>query len=58
MPTRTKNVEMKYIVTNLEFICITASVNPVALNLEEGATGEINKKGVFKNFTKLTGKHL
>ena len=37
MPTRTKSVEMNKIVNN----CITASVNPEALKLEEAATGGV-----------------
>ena len=48
MPTRTKTLEMKQIVTNLDlyletqkFICITTSMNPEALKLEEAATGGV-----------------
>ena len=56
MPTRTKSVEMNKIVT--KFICITSSVNPEALKLEEAATGGVQQKGVLENFAKLTAKHL
>ena len=41
MPTRTRSVEMSKIVSIQEFICITASVNPGALKLEEATTGGV-----------------
>ena len=37
-PTRTKNDEMNQIMTIQKFICITVSVNPEAVFLEEAAT--------------------
>ena len=58
MPTRSKSVEMNKIVTNLEFICITVSVNPGALKLEKATPKVFSKKGVLENFAKLTEKDL
>ena len=41
MPTRTKSVEINKVLLIQKFICITASVNPGALKLEEAATGGV-----------------
>ena len=48
MPNRSKSVEMNKIVTNLEFICITVSVNPGALKLEKATPKVFSKKGVLE----------
>ena len=59
MPTRTKNVEMKNIVTNLEIHLHYRPCEPSGFKIGRSSHWRCSmKKGIFKNFANLTGRHL